>query len=40
MPTAAAITRITTIPIDALLLIADLDKEVDIFNLSQDKAPL
>jgi len=25
---------------DALLLIADLDKEFDIFNLSQDEAPL
>jgi len=39
MPTPAAITRITTIPMDALLLIADLDEEVVIFILSHDKMP-
>ena len=33
MPTAAAMTRITTMPIDALLEIADLVIEVDIFIL-------
>jgi len=33
MPTAAAITSMTTIPIEALLLIAFLEKEVDTFIL-------